>query len=61
MVVFPYGTIDFSKDNLSVDMLKKLYDKKFRYLEITPLGKEKLNGDLTPKSSSTKKKSSSGD
>ena len=59
MVVFPHGTIDFSKDNLSVDFLKSLYDKKFRYLELTTLGKEELYGVLTPKSSSKKKKDSS--
>ncbi len=61
MVVFPHGIIDFSKDNLSVDLLKSLYDKKFRYLEITPLGKEELYGALIPKSSSNKKKDSTKD
>ncbi len=59
MVVFPHGTIDFSKDNLSVDLLKSLYDKKFRYLELTTLGKEELYGVVIPENSSKKKKSSS--
>lgn len=49
-----YGTIDFSKDNLSVDLLKTLYDNKFPYLKLTELGKEKLYGIKTKK---TKRKS----
>ena len=37
-----FGTIDFSRDNLPLDLLKTLYESKFRYLEITPKGKKKL-------------------
>ena len=44
VVVPKHGTIDFSKDNLSLDLLKTLYEKKFPYLEITPEGKQKFYG-----------------
>ena len=37
-----FGTIDFSRDNLPVDMLKSLYESKFQYLEITPEGIKEL-------------------
>jgi len=39
-----YGEIDFSRDNLSLEVLKKLYESDFPYLEITPLGKTKIYG-----------------
>lgn len=44
-----YGIIDFSKDNLSVDLLKTLHDNKFPYLKLTELGKEKLYGIIKKK------------
>ena len=39
-----YGEIDFSRDNLTLEVLKKLYESDFPYLEITPLGKTKIYG-----------------
>ena len=39
-----HGIIDFSRDDLPVDLCKKLYESDFRYLEITELGKEELYG-----------------
>ena len=44
VVVPKHGTIDFSRDNLPLDLLKTLYEKKFPYLEITPEGKQKFYG-----------------
>ncbi len=52
VVVPKHGTIDFSKDNLSVDLVKTLYENKFPYLEITDLGKSKLYGIKTPEKTS---------
>ena len=48
VVVPKYGTIDFSKDNLSLDLLKTLHENNFPYLKITKLGKEKLYGIKVP-------------
>ena len=58
VAVFGHGTIDFSKDNLSVDLLKSLYEKKFPYLEITAEGNEKLFGIKPPDKGKTKTKTS---
>lgn len=44
VVVPKHGTIDFSKDNLSLDLLKSLYENKFRYLEITAEGNKYFYG-----------------
>jgi hypothetical protein len=48
VIISGHGTVDFSKDNLSIDLLKSLYEKKSRFIEITPLGKEKLYGIIIP-------------
>ena len=39
-----FGELDFSRDNLSLEVLKKLYESDFPYLEITPLGKARIYG-----------------
>jgi hypothetical protein len=44
VVVPGHGTIDFSKDNLPLDLLKTLHENKFPYLEITDEGKKELYG-----------------
>jgi hypothetical protein len=44
VVVPKLGTIDFSRDDLSLDLLKTLYENKFSYLEMTPEGKQKFYG-----------------
>ena len=43
-----FGEIDFRKDNIPVDTLKKLFESDFPYLEITDEGKEVLYG-IEPK------------
>jgi len=43
-----FGEIDFRKDNIPVDTLKKLFESDFPYLEITDEGKEVLYG-IKPK------------
>ena len=44
VVVPGYGTLDFSKKNLSLKVCKELHDKGFPYLEMTEEGKTKYNG-----------------
>ena len=45
-VVIPgYGTIDFSKDNISVEVCRKLFESDFPYLAITDEGKNFLYGE----------------
>ena len=56
VVVPSHGTIDFSKDNLPLELLKTLHEKKFPYLKITELGKEKLYGIKIPEKEKIKKK-----
>lgn len=42
VVTHKYGKIDFSRDDLSVPMLKDLYEDNFPYLDITPAGLKEL-------------------
>jgi hypothetical protein len=44
VVVPGHGTIDFSRNDLPLDLLKTLWENDFPYLQITPLGKNKLYG-----------------
>lgn len=55
VVVHGFGKIDFSKDNLSIEKLRKIYDSKFPYLTLTDAGKE-LYGIKKPKPKMEKKK-----
>ena len=44
-VIVPFnGEIDFSRDNISVEICKELYEKGFPYLELTELGQSELYG-----------------
>ncbi len=45
VVVPGYGTIDFSKDNISVEVCLKLVESDFPYLAITEEGKNFLYGE----------------
>jgi hypothetical protein len=45
VVVPGYGTIDFSKDNISVEVCQKLVESDFPYLAITEEGKNFLYGE----------------
>ena len=38
------GEIDFSRDNIPIEIVKKLYESDFPYLEITEEGKKVLYG-----------------
>lgn len=42
-VIVPiHGEIDFSRDDIPVEICKELFDKGFPYLELTELGKQEL-------------------
>ena len=45
VVVPGYGTIDFSKDNISVEVCQNLLESDFPYLAITEEGKNFLYGE----------------
>ena len=45
VVVPGYGTIDFSKDNISVEVCQNLVESDFPYLAITEEGKNFLYGE----------------
>ena len=45
VVVPGYGTIDFNKDNISVEVCQKLFESDFPYLAITEEGKNFLYGE----------------
>jgi len=47
VVVPGYGTIDFSKDNISVEVCQKLFESDFPYLDITSEGRDFLYGTTT--------------
>ncbi len=44
VVTAQFGEIDFSADNLGIEILKSLYENDFPYLEITQAGKAELYG-----------------
>ena len=42
-VIVPFhGEIDFSRDDIPLEICKELFDKGFPYLELTELGKKEL-------------------
>jgi hypothetical protein len=45
VVVPGFGTIDFSKDNISVEVCQNLVESDFPYLAITKEGKDFLYGE----------------
>lgn len=49
VIIYDFGTVDFSSDNLSVELCKQLYENDCRYLQITDEGKKALYG-VVPKS-----------
>jgi len=62
-VIVPiHGEIDFSRDDIPVEICKELFDKGFPYLELTELGEQELYSkmpdqiDQAPAQSITKKK-----
>ncbi|MBK6285796.1 MAG: hypothetical protein IPF54_26775 [Draconibacterium sp.] len=44
VVVPVYGKLDFSKDNISVEVCRKLFESDFPYLAITAEGRDFLYG-----------------
>jgi hypothetical protein len=44
VVVPGYGTIDFSKDNISVEVCQELFESDFPYLALTEDGERTLYG-----------------
>jgi len=46
VITFLCGEVDFRKDNLSLEVLKKLWESDFPYLQITEFGKKELYGIL---------------
>jgi hypothetical protein len=62
-VIVPiHGEIDFSRDDIPLEICKELFDRGFPYLELTALGKQELcpqqpdQMDQAPAPSITKKK-----
>ena len=60
-VIVPiHGEIDFSRDDIPLEICKELYEKGFPYLELTELGKNELYGIISetplPKQEQTPKK-----
>ena len=60
VIVPVHGEIDFSRDDIPMEICKELFDKGFPYLELTELGKKELYGIdekiSLPKQQSTPKK-----
>jgi len=44
VITFLCGEVDFSKQTLSLEVLKTLWESDFPYLQITELGKKELYG-----------------
>ena len=44
VVTAKFGEIDFSADNIGIEIIKALYENGFPYLEITEEGKAELYG-----------------
>lgn len=42
VIVPVHGEIDFSADNIGIEICKELYEKGFPYLELTELGRKEL-------------------
>ena len=54
VIIYGFGTVDFSRDDLPVELCKQLFEADSRYLKITPEGKEKLYGIKQPKATIVK-------
>lgn len=57
VIVQGFGTVDFSREDLPVELCTKLYEADCRYLEITTEGKADLFGIKPEKKVSVKTKS----
>lgn len=44
VVTAQFGEIDFSADNIGIEIIQALYESGFPYLEITEVGKNELYG-----------------
>lgn len=47
VVTAQFGEIDFSADNIGIEIIQALYENGFPYLEITEEGKAELYGNET--------------
>ena len=60
VIVPVHGEIDFSRDDIPLEICKELYEKSFPYLKLTEAGKTELYGieekPSLPKQQSTLKK-----
>ena len=45
VVTAQFGKIDFSAENIGIEIIKSLYESGFPYLEITKSGKSELFGN----------------
>ena len=58
MVTSQFGEIDFSADNIGIEIIKSLYENNFPYLEITNEGNKNIYGVVTiPETNEIKNKS----
>jgi len=46
IVTSSHGELDFSRDNIPVEICKELFEEDFPYLEITEEGKRKFYGEV---------------
>jgi hypothetical protein len=42
VIVPVHGEIDFSRDDIPIEICKELFDKGFAYLELTEIGKQEF-------------------
>lgn len=56
VIIQGIGTVDFSRDDLPVELCKKLFEEDCRYLQITEEGKRALFGYRPKRTVSTTKK-----
>jgi len=47
VVTSQFGEIDFSADNIGIEIIKSLYENGFPYLEITKAGKDEFDGVIS--------------
>ena len=52
VVTAKFGELDFSADNIGIEIIKALYESGFPYLQITEEGKAELYGTETTRKTS---------
>ena len=58
VVTSQFGEIDFSAENIGIEIIKSLYENNFPYLEITNEGNKNIYGVVTiPETNEIKNKS----